>query len=210
MRYRLAIRFAIEGDLRFISHHDSLRLFERALARAETPVRFSEGFNPRPRMRLALPRPVGVASLDELLVVELSQDSEAQAIFESLRRQMPEGLALLGVERLSDHDERRPNEATYELPIDPQMVEPLTRRAADLLAMDHLWVTRKTPRSIRAKSVDIRAFLTRMLVADDRLTWTQTVSQDGTVRIGELLEALGLTSEEHLHRVTRRSVAYQR
>ena len=38
MRYRVAIRFAIEGDLRFISHHDTVRLFERAIARAGLPV----------------------------------------------------------------------------------------------------------------------------------------------------------------------------
>ena len=204
----MAIRFSVEGDLRFISHHDSLRLFERALARAETPVQFSAGFNPRPRMRLALPRPVGVASQDELLVVELSHDAEPQAIFESLCRQMPQGLTLLGVEKLADQDERRPIGATYELPIDPQTVQDVAQRAADFLASDHLTVTRQAPHQNRSKSVDIRTFVEQMQVNQNRLIWTQTISQDGTVRINELLDAVGLPGRDHLHRVTRAKVSY--
>jgi radical SAM-linked protein len=205
----LAIQFAVEGDLRFISHHDSLRLFERALARADTPVQFSAGYNPRPRMRLALPRPVGVASQDELLVVELSHDAEPKAIFESLGRQMPQGLRLLGIEKLADQDERRPIGATYELPIDPQTAQDLARRAADFLASDRLLVTRQAPHQSRSKSVDIRAFVEEMQVDQNRLIWTQTISQDGTVRINELLDAVGLIGRDHLHRVTRTSVSYK-
>src|SRR3990172_12981655 len=69
-RYRWLFAYSIDGDLRFISHHDTLRLFRRALARADLPVRFSEGFNPHPRIMIPLPRPVGIASRAEGLVVE--------------------------------------------------------------------------------------------------------------------------------------------
>lgn len=209
MRYRLAIRFAIEGDLRFISHHDSLRLFDRALARAEIPMRFSAGFNPRPQMRLALPRPVGVASRDELLVVELTQEAQPQHVLDALARQMPEGLTLLDAQILDDQDQRRPCEATYELPIDPSMAEPIARQAADFLAMETVMVTRSIPRCGRTKSVNIRSFVERMQVSEDRLTWTQSLSQDGTARLGELLDAVGLPGRDHLHRLTRRCVSYR-
>ncbi|GAF87148.1 unnamed protein product, partial [marine sediment metagenome] len=61
-RERWVFGYDVDGDLRFISHHDMLRLFARSLARAALPVRFSEGFNPHPRLSIPLPRPVGVAS----------------------------------------------------------------------------------------------------------------------------------------------------
>src|SRR5690606_16197351 len=94
LRYKVAIRFRVEGDLRFISHHDMMRLFERALARARLPVKHSEGFNPRPRMSLPLPRPVGVATLADRLVVELREPVETTDALARLRRQMPVGLTL--------------------------------------------------------------------------------------------------------------------
>ena len=88
----MAIRFVIEGDLRFISHHDTMRLFERALSRAQLPVRFSKGFNPGPRLSLPLPRSVGIASGVELLAVELDDAIEPAVVLGTLSEQMPAGL----------------------------------------------------------------------------------------------------------------------
>lgn len=209
MRYRLAVRYAIEGDLRFISHHDTLRLFERALMRSSFPVRFSEGFNPRPRMRLALPRPVGVASLDELLVVELIGDFVPEDARMALARQMPEGIRLLSAEKIAEADERRPRAATYELPLEDDSVGPLNERATEFMAAKERVVQRHSPKTRQSKPIDLRSFIRDMRVADRRLTWTQTISQDGTARIGEVLEALALPSRDHLHRVSRQTVCYE-
>ena len=210
MRYRLAVRFAIEGDLRFISHHDSLRLFERALARADIPVRFSEGFNPRPQMRLALPRPVGAASRDELLVMELTRDMQPEDARTALQGQMPAGISLLSAENLADDDHRRPCEATYELPVGQEQTTALARRISEFMASPTVIVMRQTPRTTRTKSVDIRSFVKTMDVSDGRLTWTQLISQEGTARLAEVLDAIELRGADHLHRVCRTAVAYQR
>ncbi|TWT41893.1 hypothetical protein RAS1_30170 [Phycisphaerae bacterium RAS1] len=70
-RPSVAVTFGMLGDLRYISHHDELRMLARALVRARWPVAFSQGFNPRPRIVLPLPRPVGVSSSCELAIVEL-------------------------------------------------------------------------------------------------------------------------------------------
>ncbi len=55
-RLRAALEFALAGDLRFLAHHDELRLLTRALVRAGWPLAYSQGFNPRPRLVLPLPR----------------------------------------------------------------------------------------------------------------------------------------------------------
>lgn len=207
MRNRLAFRFAIEGDLRFISHHDSLRLFERALSRANLPVRFSAGFNPRPRMRLALPRPVGIASRDEMLVVELTHETAEADAHRALTAQMPEGITLLSAEALADTDQRRPCEATYELPITPDEADDVARRVSEFLTKDNAPVERINRKTQRRRTVDIRVFITNARIDDSRLIWTQSVTQDGTAKIGEVLDAFGLASRDRMHHVVRVRVA---
>ncbi|MEK6645031.1 MAG: TIGR03936 family radical SAM-associated protein [Planctomycetota bacterium] len=204
----MAIRFAVEGDLRFISHHDSMRLFERALARANLPVRFSSGFNPRPRLRLALPRPVGVASRDELLVVELSHETDPAGAQDALAAQMPEGITLLSAEMLADTDQRRPCEATFVLPITSDEADAVARRVSEFLASDKVPVERIDRKTKHRRSVDLRVFIKDARIDGSHLTWTQTVGQEGSARMGELLDAWGMAARDRLHQVLRVSVAY--
>jgi radical SAM-linked protein len=81
IRQKLDIVFEKEGWARFYSHHDLLRFFERALRRAELPVRWTRGFNPHPRMVFLTPLPLGVESLCEHLEIEFVREiAPAQAL----------------------------------------------------------------------------------------------------------------------------------
>jgi radical SAM-linked protein len=208
LRIRLAIRYAVDGDLRFISHHDTLRLFERALARAELPVRYSQGFNPRPRMSIVLPRPVGVASRDELLVVELESEMTPEDALSRLSQHMPVGLMLLAADTLEATQRRTPERATYSLALAPEQREGVAKKASTLLSAESLPMERTTPKSASRRSVDIRPYLVEVSPTLEGVQWTQTISQGGTARVGEVLEVLGLPSREHLHRVRRERVEY--
>ena len=75
-----SIRFAVEGDVRFLSHLDVLRAIERIAARAGLPLRYSRGFNPRPKFSVPHPRPVGVAARRDLLVLSLDRDLDPQVL----------------------------------------------------------------------------------------------------------------------------------
>ena len=215
LRNRLAIRYAVEADLRFISHHDSLRLFERALVRAGLPLRYSEGFNPRPRLSIALPRPVGVASSDELLVIEVTEPLEMSVVMEQLSPQMPPGLALLSAEPLADSDRRLPCEASYSLPVEPAVQATVARRISEILAADQLPVDRILHSGAdksgvaASKSIDIRPYILSIELTDGCVRWRQLVTGTGTVRVTELLDVLGIPGRENLHRVRREQVCYQ-
>ena len=80
MPQKWAIELSVEGDLRFLSHHDMMRAMERLVCRAKLPLKYTQGFNPRPVLSLSLPRPVGVASRAELLVVTLEEDLDEQVL----------------------------------------------------------------------------------------------------------------------------------
>lgn len=68
------IFFAKTGALAFISHLDFNHVLIRALKRARLPLRYSEGFNPRPKISFGLPLSVGMEGLEEIVDISLTQD----------------------------------------------------------------------------------------------------------------------------------------
>jgi len=94
---RLRIRYAKRGRLRFTSHRDFSRAFERAVARARLPVAYSSGFNPHPRISYAGASPTGAASEAEYLEVGLAQESDPAAVLVALDEALPDGLDILEV-----------------------------------------------------------------------------------------------------------------
>jgi radical SAM-linked protein len=69
---RIRCRFSKLGKVRFISHRDVARVWERALRRAELPVSYTEGFSPRPKLSFGLALPTGHESLGEYLDIDLA------------------------------------------------------------------------------------------------------------------------------------------
>lgn len=69
------VRFTKLGKIRFLSHRDIARVWERGLRRAGVPVAYSEGFSPRPRISFGLALSTGYESLGEYLDVDLAADA---------------------------------------------------------------------------------------------------------------------------------------
>lgn len=69
---KLRVRYSKRGKVRFTSHRDVARIWERALRKAELPVALSTGFSPRPRLSFGLALPTGAESLGEYLDIELA------------------------------------------------------------------------------------------------------------------------------------------
>lgn len=91
---RLRIRFSRGEEIKFISHLDLIRLWQRALNRAGVALAYSEGFNPRPRMSLAAPLALGVTSEAELMDVVLAKWSSPHAFTTSVSRQLPRSIEI--------------------------------------------------------------------------------------------------------------------
>lgn len=96
-RQKLRIRFAKRGDLRFISHHDLMRLWERACRRAALPLRMSEGFNPRPRLSFPLSLAVGIEGREEVAEVQLDDWLAPAEVQRRLQAALPADVALAEV-----------------------------------------------------------------------------------------------------------------
>ncbi|HWG99536.1 MAG TPA: TIGR03936 family radical SAM-associated protein [Pilimelia sp.] len=94
---RVRVRYAKRGPLRFTSHRDFARAFERALRRAGVPVAFSQGFTPHPKISYASAAPTGVASEAEYLELGLRAQVEPEWLRTALDAALPPGLDVLEV-----------------------------------------------------------------------------------------------------------------
>jgi radical SAM-linked protein len=94
---RLRIRYAKRGRLRFTSHRDLSRAFERAVFRARIPMAYSSGFNPHPRISYAGAAPTGSASEAEYLEIALAEVVDTEQVHAALAEALPDGLDVLAV-----------------------------------------------------------------------------------------------------------------
>jgi hypothetical protein len=91
---RLLFRFSKRGRAVWISHLDLMSVFERSLARAGYRARFTEGFNPKPRLEFANPLVLGAASAGEIAAVELEDYDDADSFARRMNRALPPGIAV--------------------------------------------------------------------------------------------------------------------
>jgi radical SAM-linked protein len=94
---RLRLRYAKRGRLRFTSHRDFARAFERALRRADVPMGYSAGFTPHPKISYVGASPTGVASEAEYLEIGLAQQRDPESVRAALDAALPAGLDIVEV-----------------------------------------------------------------------------------------------------------------
>ncbi len=151
---RLRIRYAKRGRLRFTSHRDFSRAFERAVARARLPMAYSSGFHPHPRISYAGAAPTGAASEAEYLEIGLAQVVDPADVAAALAEALPDGLDVVTVVESpggSLADRLTASRWTVQVPGVPD----LAARVADFLAADEVTVERMTKKGLR--SFDCRA-----------------------------------------------------
>ncbi len=98
---RFRLTFTKGDEVRYVSHLDLMRTWERILRRARLKVAHTQGFNPRPRLVFAAPLPVAVTSDAELLDVVLDDDLSPEDFIERVRLALCPGVRLLAVEEVA-------------------------------------------------------------------------------------------------------------
>ena len=96
-RQRVRITFSRGENTRYVGHLDMVRTWERILRRADLPIAYSEGFNPRPRMTFAAALPVGCTSEHEVLDVVLSHPCDLVDVRAWLEQAVPAGIQVVDV-----------------------------------------------------------------------------------------------------------------
>jgi len=218
-RATAAIRFRVEGLARFLSHAETQRVLERACVRAAVPLRYSEGFNPHPKLSLPLPRPVGVQSDDELLVARLTSDgisAEDRPAWEAATRQalngqLPAGITVCAVTLVASNAAFPPQSADYILPLramEAGRIDALREKIAEVMASETCLVERSVPESPRTRQIDVRPFLADMRLEGTNLIVRHKISPAGSIRLEEILQLFGLQTQDLAGPVRRTKVTW--
>lgn len=112
--YRLRVRFKRGDEIKFISHLDLIRLWQRAIQRADLPLSYSKGFSPHPKISLAAALAVGITSEAELADIFLDRILSPHFFVASLNQQLPSGIEIIQV---------------YPIPIDQPSLQSQTSSA---------------------------------------------------------------------------------
>jgi radical SAM-linked protein len=147
---RIRLRYTKRGRLRFTSHRDFQRAFERALRRAEVPMAYSAGFTPHPKVSYANAAPTGTGSEAEYLEIALTQTRDPQKLRELLDESMPVGLDIIeAVEARTSGLADRLTASVWELRLDGVAPEDAERAVDAFKAADTVEVQRRTKNGMR-------------------------------------------------------------
>jgi radical SAM-linked protein len=211
---KVLVKFKVRGILRFLSHAEMLRLFQRACMRAGIKLQHSEGFNPRPKLSLPLPKPVGVEVDDDLLCLFLDASTAAfdpERFKEALSAQLPRHCQVLAVTTAKQKAAPQPREASYLLPLSQEHLnKKLKTRIGRLMASDSLNLDRHlNAKRSSFKNVDVRPFIKSIAFDNEGIVIECKTSSAGSVRVDEILDLLELDEQKLAAPVRRTSVEWQ-
>ncbi|MFJ9622054.1 TIGR03936 family radical SAM-associated protein [Streptomyces sp. NPDC101181] len=160
---RIRLRYTKRGRLRFTSHRDFQRAFERALRRSEVPMAYSAGFTPHPKVSYANAAPTGTGSEAEFLEIALTETRDPEVLRGLLDASMPDGLDIVdAVEARTPGLAERLTASVWETRLDG--VDPEDARAAVAAFNDA-----GTVEVQRKAKNGVRTFDARAAVADLRV-----------------------------------------
>lgn len=165
MVQRIRLRYTKRGRLRFTSHRDFQRAFERALRRAEVPMAYSAGFTPHPKVSYANAAPTGTGSEAEFLEIQLAEFRDPQELRKLLDESLPDGLDITdAVEAHTSSFADRLQASLWEMRLDGVEVADAERAVAAFLAAETVEVQRRTKNGLR--TFDARAAVARLEALD--------------------------------------------
>jgi radical SAM-linked protein len=162
---RLRLHYAKRGRLRFTSHRDFSRAFERAVFRARIPMAYSSGFNPHPRISYMGAAPMGSASEAEYVEIALSEVVDPARAHADIDEALPDGLDVLEVvvsagDSLADRLEA----SWWRITLVDSPLKEARLAVETLLATEEVIVERMTKKGLR--SFDARAAIVSAALAD--------------------------------------------
>ena len=208
----VVIHWDVTGPTRHLSHAELMRVFERACVRARLPLRYSQGFNPHPRMSLPLPKSVGLESVGDILCLQLwapifEDDSEGQAMWEQrilmqLAAQCPAGIHVRQIQITKPGVKWHPVAATLVLQVhDTVDQDRLHQNIKALLQAEH-WPMERTHQG-NHKHFNARSFIKTIQLKPPSVWIEVEIRATGSLRVNEILHLLEL-EPDHLAAPIRR------
>lgn len=206
--HRLRVRFKRGGEVKFISHLDLIRLWQRAFQRAKIPIAYSEGFSPHPRISLAAPLPIRVTSDAELMDIHLTKWVSPHFLTSALSQQLPSGIEILQAYSIAPNQPSLQSQVRfteYQVTMKMEMGKAEVEAAiTDLLSTEHLpW---QHQRDTGPRHYDLRGLISDLWLMDYQPPYATIgmrlrCDSGGSGRPEQVSLALGFTSPpQSIHR----------
>lgn len=161
---KIRIKFAKQGNMKFIGHLDVMRYFQKVMRRADVDIRYSEGFSPHQIMSFAAPLGVGITSRGEYVDIEVLSTDSSKEMLRRINGVSVEGMEVLSYKRLpdtaasamsivADSDYR----VTFRQGKEPEDWEGFAAGLEAFADQDQILVTKKTKKG--EKETDIRPMI---------------------------------------------------
>lgn len=187
---KILCKFTKLGYLKFISHLDLVDLFQRTLFQNKVDVKFSEGFNPHPRMSIAYPLPLGIESNSEYMEIYLNSKIDLKDFLIKMNERLPQGIKI--VEAKYDDDESISNKVksvVYAFKLlntfyDKNKDIDLAKELDKINAMDMVEIERKRKKGKRRIFVKENAkdYLNRLELKEDAIYAYIKMSEQGSLK----------------------------
>ena len=204
---RAMIRFGKQPRLRFISHLDLQRFFQRAVNRTGLPIAYSQGFNPHPVMSFGSALALGWTSEYEVIDIKLSAPMGRKRTEDAIRAALPEDLPVLEVRMV---DDRHPAPMSLVRMSDYRIL-PRGKNVAEILAQIPSFLSLENVPTVKKTKSGEKEINARPLVVeikpfedgfDTRLMLTEQHSIKPELLIGLLSEMAGVEAPEaRIHRM---------
>lgn len=176
MQMILRVKFTKEDYLKYISHLDLMRLFQRTFRRGYIPIRYSEGFNPQPKFSIANPLALGIESVEEYMDIDLYEKISIEDFIERMNRELPEGIRIVEAKYIEDNKSISAliSWSYYQIKFiakDINSKEELQNLLKNWLKKEEIIIkkVRRKGNKIRERDQNIRGFIGNIIIEDFRV-----------------------------------------
>ncbi len=154
------LKFTKTGYSKYISHLDLMRVFARSFKIAALDIKYSQGYNPHPRMSFAQPLSLGYSSFAEYLEFETVSEHTEEELLAMLRPLLPEGIEILFIEPLDIGKKTLASEtvaAEFEISFDTDATEEELQKMMDgYVSQPEIIALKRMKKTKRLEETDIK------------------------------------------------------
>lgn len=159
------LKFQKGEEVKYISHLDLMRTFQRAIRRADVPIAYSGGFNPHQEISFGAPLSLGVTSQAEYVDIKLSSPLDIADIADKMNNILPKGIKILGGEILDEKEKNAMSIVTHaryciRLIIEGINIKELNEKIEAFMELYEIKIMKEQPKKDFAlKEIDIRPMI---------------------------------------------------
>jgi len=172
----MRLKFTKGNEVKYISHLDLMRVFQRALRRTGIPISYSSGFNPHQEISFGAPLSLGVTSNAEYVDLKLVEVMDVQEVKKRLNSSLPDGIRILEGMKLRDSYKSAMSVVTharYRISISIEDITPekLRESIEAFITQEHIRVMKQQPKKgFELKEIDIRPMIVSMKLTESEET----------------------------------------